>query len=230
MNEHYYIHAIKIIPFILLTWIIMFVSPCMAESTGISSGVEQEDANIGTLENIETAPEDANMSIKNFEDPNSEDLKDTEIENSEAVLKQPQDNMAISTRNPDDMALKDDEYHYDPFGKRDPFYSKLFYSDLSDEKNTGEDETKKLGVQRYDLTELNLVGIIWGELGRKAVVETPEGKCYLINAGMLIGKQNGVIKAITNQEVVIQELVTDYLGKQVEKISVLKIQHKEQEQ
>ena len=123
------------------------------------------------------------------------------------------------------MELKEDDYHYNPFGRRDPFYSKLW-----EDKKELQPNKKLIGVQRYDLSELKLVGIVWGALGRKGVVETPEGKSYLVKDGTPIGKDNGMVKAITNQEVVIQEFETDYLGNRIEKITVMKIEHKEQDE
>ena len=84
-----------------------------------------------------------------------------------------------------------------------------------------------VGVQRFELTEWKLVGIIWGKLVKKAVVETPEGKSYLIKVGTQIGRMDGIVKAITNNEVVIQEFTKDYLGNRLEKITLFKIERKQ---
>jgi len=121
---------------------------------------------------------------------------------------------------------KEEDYHYNPVGKRDPFFSKVFL----EEKRETTPNKQMVGVQRYELAELTLVGIIWGELGRKAVVETPEGKSYLITVGTPIGKRDGVVKAITKNELVIQEFTSDYLGNRLEKITLLKIERKPGEQ
>lgn len=162
--------------------------------------------------------------IMEQEDAKIEGLEEPEIEGSEEAI--PKDEEVImEVQDEATRELAEDDYHYNPMGKRDPFYSKLL-----EQKKKIEPNKKLFGVQRYDLAELRLVGVIWGELGRKGVVETPEGKSYLVKTGTLIGKNGGVVKAITNQEVVIQEFVTDYLGNDIEKISILKIQRKQQEQ
>ncbi|MCL6584487.1 MAG: pilus assembly protein PilP [bacterium] len=65
----------------------------------------------------------------------------------------------------------------------------------------------------YDLSELKLVGIVWGGLGRVAVIETPDGKCYLVKQGEEIGKLKGRVVEIGNDRLSIQTTVTDYLGR-----------------
>ena len=185
--------------FILISFLLSF-SRSLAQEFESEIIMEQEDAGIAEMEGAEIERNEE-QTAQESEEAGMEELDKTKDE------------------------LIQDDYHYDPLGKRDPFYSKLL-----EEKKKIEPNKQLFGVQRYDLTELKLVGIIWGDLGRKGVVETPEGKSYLLKVGTLVGKNGGVVKAITNQEVVIQEFVTDYLGNNVENISVLKIQHKEQEQ
>lgn len=127
---------------------------------------------------------------------------------------------------PDEKAgAENSEYHYNPASKRDPFYSKI----LEEEENIAKSKNA-FGLQKYDLTELKLGGIVWGSLGRKGVVETPEGKSYIIRVGTPIGKKGGMVKEITNKEVVILEFTTDYLGKRTSKHTVLKLQNKETDQ
>jgi len=120
--------------------------------------------------------------------------------------------------------LNEDDYIYDPKGKRDPFFSKL----LIEEKNEPQ-AIRKAGLQKYELSELNLVGIIGDSSERRGVVETPEGKSFIIKTGQLIGKKDGIIKDITDKEIVIQEIAYDYLGNRIEKISTLKLQYLEKE-
>ena len=210
-NAHdYYKSSMKIILPFLLILVFSPISRCYAQSFESEITMEQDDSGKDELEITgieETAnPEEAV--------PESEEI----LTESKEVLMETQDKAKREQS-------RDDEYHYNPIGKRDPFYSKLL-----EEKKKIEPNKKLFGVQRYDLAELRLVGIIWGGLGRKGVVETPEGKSYLVKVGMPIGKNGGVVKAITNQEVVIQEFVTDYLGNEIENISIIKIQRKEQEQ
>lgn len=191
--------SMKITLLFCVIFIFLPVSQCFGQSFEPKIIIEQDDAGI-------------------------EDLEGSEIEPSEEAVPEGEE-AVMETRDEAIKELPEDDYHYNPVGKRDPFYSKLL-----EEKKRIEPNKKLFGVQRYDLAELKLVGIVWGELGRKGVVETPEGKSYLVKVGTHIGKKGGIVKAITNQEVVVQEFVTDYLGNNIENISLIKIQRKEQEQ
>jgi type IV pilus assembly protein PilP len=190
----------KIILLLCVIFIFLPVSKCLGQSFEPEIITEQDDSRI-------------------------EDLEEFEIEGSEEAMPEGKEEAMTEAQDESEKELPEDDYHYNPVGKRDPFYSKML-----EEKKKIEPNKKVFGVQRYELAELKLVGIIWGELGRKGVVETPEGKSYLVKVGTLIGKNGGVVKAITNQEVVIQEFVTDYLGNNIENISIIKIQRKEQEE
>ncbi|MGA1874001.1 MAG: pilus assembly protein PilP [bacterium] len=90
--------------------------------------------------------------------------------------------------------------------RRDPFKSPLFVSKAAS-------EVPASPLLKYALSEFKLVGIVWGGLGRSAVVETPDGKCYVIKKGEEIGRLRGKITEIAEEKVVVQNVVTDYLGK-----------------
>ncbi|MEW6381769.1 MAG: pilus assembly protein PilP [bacterium] len=96
----------------------------------------------------------------------------------------------------------------DPVGKiRDPFKSPFAVELMR------APELPSSPLLNYDLPELKLVGIVWGELGRAAVVEAPDGKCYLVKRGEEIGKMKGRVIEIGNDHINIQTIVTDYLGR-----------------
>lgn len=120
-----------------------------------------------------------------------------------------------------DEKLKDEinEHHYNPEGKRDPFYSRILKPDI-----VPKPPKKAFGLEQYELDEIKLVGIIWGSSEKRAVVETPEEKAYIIKTNTPIGKRKGIVKSITDDEVIIQEINTDYFGNKIEKLSTLKLQ------
>jgi type IV pilus assembly protein PilP len=62
------------------------------------------------------------------------------------------------------------------------------------------------------LTELNLIGIVWGGFGYSAMVQTPDGKGYTVKPGTRIGPNNGVVTAITENAVIVQERFADVYG------------------
>jgi type IV pilus assembly protein PilP len=58
-----------------------------------------------------------------------------------------------------------------------------------------------------------LIGIIWGGFGYSAMVQTPDGKGYTIKRGTRIGPNNGVVSAITENALIVQEQYSDVYGK-----------------
>ncbi|MBI3014120.1 MAG: pilus assembly protein PilP, partial [Candidatus Tectomicrobia bacterium] len=68
-------------------------------------------------------------------------------------------------------------------------------------------------LQRYDLESLKLVGILWGELGNKALIQAPDGKGYTVTANTLIGSRGGVIKEIQADRIIVEESRQDEFGK-----------------
>lgn len=104
---------------------------------------------------------------------------------------------------------KVDFYVYDPQGRRDPFRSLLV-----GRKAVGEEEQIEIvnELQKHDLGSLKLVGVMWGEVGRIALFETPDGKGYAAQVGMPIGKGNSHVKEITSDKVVIVQRFKNVRG------------------
>jgi len=92
-----------------------------------------------------------------------------------------------------------DGYVYNPIGKRDPFRSFLSLG------GKVEDETPRTPLQRYELDEYRLVGIIWGIDRPRALVEDPESVGHVMEIGTYIGKNWGKVTQITSTEVVVTE-------------------------
>lgn len=99
------------------------------------------------------------------------------------------------------------EYAYVPEGKRDPF--KPFISQQPVAKAR---ELPLTPLQRYDISQLKVVGIMWGEKGRYALIEDAEGKGYVVYPGTLVGKNGGKVVKILQDEVIIEERYTDVFG------------------
>jgi len=108
---------------------------------------------------------------------------------------------------------------YDPEGKRDPFTS--FSS--KGEESSSEDQSLLLPLQRYDLGELKMVGVIWGSKGPKALVEDAGGAGYTIEIGERIGRSNGVVTKITEVEITVREEFPGIGGKKVARESTLQL-------
>ena len=60
-------------------------------------------------------------------------------------------------------------------------------------------------LQRYDLDSLKLVGVLWGQLGNKALIQAPDGKGYTVTVNTLVGSRGGVIKEIQADRLIVEE-------------------------
>ncbi len=98
------------------------------------------------------------------------------------------------------------EYHYDPTGKPDPFRS--FVTAL---KKT-EVASQSTPLERFDLTQLRLDGIVWGEKPR-ALVRDPSGRAYIVAEGTAMGKNDGRVIRIDDNVLIVKETYVDFLGK-----------------
>lgn len=107
-------------------------------------------------------------------------------------------------------ASSEDTYRYNPAGKRDPFFSPLFRA--TEQTNMTSDETKT-PLQRLDLGQFKVVGIILETGEPRALIEDNSGLGYIVTSGTLIGPKGGVIKSIEPGRIVVEEYETDFYGK-----------------
>ncbi len=113
-------------------------------------------------------------------------------------------------------------FSYDPSGRRDPFAPIV-----QQEQGIGLADENLPPLQRVSLTELTLIGIVWGAHGYTAMVQTPDGKGYAVRRGTRIGPNNGVVSAITERGIIVQERFTDIYGKKQEREYVKLLHAKE---
>ena len=93
-----------------------------------------------------------------------------------------------------------ENYVYNPIGKRDPFRAFLSLGGRG-----VEDEAPRTPLQRYEIDEYRLVGIIWGIDRPRALVEDPDDVGHVMEIGTYIGKNWGKVTQITASEVVVTE-------------------------
>lgn len=89
-------------------------------------------------------------------------------------------------------------WHYNPIGKRDPFRS--FVRGRLDEEIRS-----PTPLQRFDIDQLELVGIVWGVDAPQALVSDPDKKNHVVEMGTYIGKNWGKVTEITSRSIVITE-------------------------
>jgi type IV pilus assembly protein PilP len=118
---------------------------------------------------------------------------------------------------------------YDPKGKIDPF-EPLFketpnmktalstYADTDREKTTD--------LEKIDLSQLRLTGIILATSGNKALVQEASGRGYVISKGTYIGIHGGRVAAVLGDKIIVEEKMKDMKGRFFFQKTELKIRNK----
>ena len=118
-----------------------------------------------------------------------------------------------------------DEYSYDATGKPDPFVPLI--TEAPSKRKGPVRKRKKITtpLERYAIEELKLVAIISTGNNATAMLEDPAKYGYIVKDGMHIGKNDGIIKKITENGLIIEEKVYNSDGKLETKISTLTIEN-----
>ena len=94
---------------------------------------------------------------------------------------------------------------YDPARHRDPFRPPTITSTVAD----GGPRTP---LERYEIGQLKLVGVVWEEEDARAMVEDSSGLGYIVTTGTPIGSSGGVVRSIEPRRVLIEEKTTNFYG------------------
>jgi len=142
---------------------------------------------------------------------------------SQPVPKQP----IVSTPIRTEIAMTEEKhapvYTYNPAGRRDPFAPIIVK-----ESKKGK-ESDRPPLERYNINEFKLTGIIWGGFGYNAMLEGPDGKGYFVRVGAILGPNRGVVKKITQNTMVVEEKYKTYTGETEHKEIVVELRKKEEE-
>lgn len=90
---------------------------------------------------------------------------------------------------------------YDPKGRRDPFGP---YVEVQVSQEDGF-QGPLLPLQRFDVSELKLIGIMWNVKDPKAMFVDPNSQIHVVGKDERVGRNNGYIAVIREGEVVIVE-------------------------
>jgi type IV pilus assembly protein PilP len=93
----------------------------------------------------------------------------------------------------------DDDYRYNPIGKRDPYRPFFPTTPRIDSCDPDGDP-----VQCFAVEQLKLTGVVWGEHPR-ALLEDPSGGSHVVELGSYVGKHWGRVTHIEAGSVVITE-------------------------
>jgi len=120
---------------------------------------------------------------------------------------------------------EEDCYTYNPAGKPDPFRSFIQLTPLRSSSR----KTPLTPLERYEITQLKLVAVISARDGNVGLVEDSAGKGYFLKKGTWIGKNEGRVKTILKDRVIIEEVFQDILGQtKTSEISLLLHQPEEE--
>ena len=99
--------------------------------------------------------------------------------------------------------------------KKDPFkpFVTIKAGQPSAARGLIKDEKGALPIHSFDVSQFKLIGIVTGGKVNRAMVTDPNGKGYVLNVGMAIGKNEGRVVSITSSGVEILEQFRDDNGK-----------------
>jgi Tfp pilus assembly protein PilP len=125
------------------------------------------------------------------------------------------------------LSPKSDEepYTYDTSGRRDPF--KPLIAATKPTAVISEEKMHCPPTQDFELASLKLVAIVWGDMGRKAMLKAPNGRGYAVTEEMLIGRNCGRIRRIESNAVVIEQTRQDSEGNALKEEVVLRLRERE---
>lgn len=115
---------------------------------------------------------------------------------------------------------RDKKPMYEPVGKIDPFRP-LFTEEPAIEtvaafskadKSKRKKRIPRTPLEKIDLSQLKLVGIVKSSDVNRALVEEVSGKGYVIKKGTYIGVNAGKVVQILDDKIVIEEEVENILG------------------
>lgn len=109
---------------------------------------------------------------------------------------------------PADEQPVEEDYVYNPVGTRDPFKNPL--GTLSDLPTTT--TVPLTPLQKFDLDQLRVIGVIVGRGEPKAMVIAPDNKSFVLKKGTKIGRNNGSVVGITTEAILIEEQYLDFAG------------------
>ena len=114
------------------------------------------------------------------------------------------------------------DFAYNPAGRRDPFAPIMEKEDKS--AKSGE----RPPLERYNLFDFKLAGVVWGGFGYNAMLEGPDGKGYFVRVGTIIGPNKGVVKKITQTKMIVEEKFKNFSGEIERKEIVIELRKKQE--
>ncbi len=113
-------------------------------------------------------------------------------------------------------------YVYDPAGRRDPFEPLMAVK-----KPIARSSEPLTPLQRFDLAQLRLIGVIIGKGDPRAMVVAPGGKSFILKRGVKVGKNDGRVVEINQDGVMVEERYYDFSGEVRKNIQAIQLPQRE---
>lgn len=112
-----------------------------------------------------------------------------------------------------------DAFDYKPRQRRDPFFPPI----LDQPVPMGARHGPLVGLQKFDLSSLRLIGIVWDVKRPRAMISDPLGKVHVVGPNAKIGLRNGYIAVIREGEIVVVETMEGDAGRLTTTAQVVKL-------
>ena len=140
-------------------------------------------------------------------------------ENNERIEKVDNIPVAEHVKKAKEQEEEEEKYSYNPNNKRDPFQSFL----LSSGSSSLVDNIPRTPLQKYEVNQYMLTGIIWGIDRPRALVEDPQGDGHVVEIGTYVGTKWGKVETIEEGIVTITEELQTVDGQLVVKKQELRL-------
>ena len=190
--------ALKLLSVLLLGAGLSTSWTLLAQESGRTPSEKAKDA----VEKFNNAPATIGKSLQGLRDAAKNKLQETLGAKAKSDAKGERVDLELPQKTPQTAptpALKD--------GMRDPFRPLTLRA-----KVTNRPRENLSPLERLDLAQLKLVGIIWDIKEPRAMVEDSAGLGYVVKMGTPIGSNDGTVKAIHRNQIVVEEFADDIYG------------------
>jgi Tfp pilus assembly protein PilP len=169
-------------------------------------------ASVGAQEKLETPSQQTKEAVdKLLQAPgtikkNLQDLSDTAKAKLRDGVAETKSTKANSETTPP-VEPKPNQLSTQTAGRRDPF--RPFTLNTRTHNRLRENLSP---LERYELGQLRLVGVVWHVKEPSAMIEDSAGLGYVVKVGTPIGPNDGKVKAIKPDQIIVEETYVDLFG------------------
>lgn len=112
--------------------------------------------------------------------------------------------------------------------KLDPFVSFIKAQEAQAPGIVKKERKPQTPLESVDINQLKLIGILKNSATSLAMVEMPDGKGYLIRPGTRVGLYEGMVTAIEQERLVIEENYVDVFGEAKKRTAYLRLRQEKE--